>query len=802
MGEFIAQLYLFKQYTNISKFNVIIEYLEILIDNIKIIIEVNRDYTKKELCDIQKKVIIELHKITEKKLSVADLNLKLKINFSDINYYNIINRLKSFAGDIKKKRELLADNFNLCYGINNSQINKIFKSMYVPINLIYINVHNVELFNWLLSMAIHSMSDKTKIRNYYVGLNNILLKDLKVIIPENFTADVYTEDDLNLDMITDESINNHYESKDYFTYVVIILNKLYKSSITLFDQDYTQPNKCDVEKYPDCGESTIRNFINILILNEQTNEFNIDKISNLGPVDNLKEYYKIFNNFSKQGDDKSNYDIYEKKLNPRDAWDILISNLPNVNYNEDCEINDNKNYNYNMRSGLSNEKIDGKYTVNILQVLKNLFTNINDWVDFEINDINLDVNLDDEGYGNILIDSHVGKFEWTFMDGHYVFKEITDKKEKIFNFRLSSNQKIYETVFLHNYDDLYTKYNNVMPNWYYYISYKPDDLIEFFNECGKNNSYISNEEYNIIFNYIYNNYDDDKQRRTNTNIFKLNNIEKYDLTKNYVQEIIYKDNTEAKKWNNIIKLYLGQEYNFEMKPCPFLTNLTDLRFGYYFNQNVDNLPNTLTHLRFGYYFNQNIDNLPNNLTHLTFGEKFNKNLTNLSKTLTHLIIGKFFNQNIDNLPSSLTHLTLGEYFDQRVDCLPENLTHLTLGYYFNQNVNNLPKKLTHLTLGHYFDQPVENLPKGLTNLTLGRDFNKNVDNLPNTLTHLIFPRYSLFKQNVNNLTNSLTHLSLSKSFARICYNLPHSLKELYINKDQRELFKNIPAECKVFYFTK
>jgi hypothetical protein len=52
-----------------------------------------------------------------------------------------------------------------------------------------------------------------------------------------------------------------------------------------------------------------------------------------------------------------------------------------------------------------------------------------------------------------------------------------------------------------------------------------------------------------------------------------------------------------------------------------------LKFGWNFNQPVDNLPQNLKHLTFGAYFNNPVDNLPQSIRHITVGRKFNKSLT-------------------------------------------------------------------------------------------------------------------------------------------------------------------------------
>jgi hypothetical protein len=63
-----------------------------------------------------------------------------------------------------------------------------------------------------------------------------------------------------------------------------------------------------------------------------------------------------------------------------------------------------------------------------------------------------------------------------------------------------------------------------------------------------------------------------------------------------------------------------------------------LRLGEYFNQPIDNLPNSITHLELGLRFNQSIDNLPNSITYLKLGSKFNKPINNLPNSIIGIYV--------------------------------------------------------------------------------------------------------------------------------------------------------------------
>ena len=112
-------------------------------------------------------------------------------------------------------------------------------------------------------------------------------------------------------------------------------------------------------------------------------------------------------------------------------------------------------------------------------------------------------------------------------------------------------------------------------------------------------------------------------------------------------------------------LVFDDDFNDQITNVVFPTGIQKIRFGWHFNQEIRNLPNSLTHLIFGFYFNQEIRNLPNSLTHLTFGHDFNQKMHNLPNSLTHLTFGWCFNQEMHNLPKSITYLIFNYWSDHR-----------------------------------------------------------------------------------------------------------------------------------------
>lgn len=167
-------------------------------------------------------------------------------------------------------------------------------------------------------------------------------------------------------------------------------------------------------------------------------------------------------------------------------------------------------------------------------------------------------------------------------------------------------------------------------------------------------------------------------------------------------------------------------------------DITHLQFGGFFNQRVDNLPQSLTHLTFGELFDVPVDHLPENLTHLTFGYSFNQPVNKLPQRLTHLIFGYDFNQPIAQLPPHLLHLQFGFHFDHPLTNLPSSLQTLIFGDGFNHPLH-LPPSLKHLTCGEGFDCPLEVLPSSLITLTLGGMYCHTIPNFPPTLQKIQSP---------------------------------------------------------------
>ena len=307
------------------------------------------------------------------------------------------------------------------------------------------------------------------------------------------------------------------------------------------------------------------------------------------------------------------------------------------------------------------------------------------------------------------------------MKGHYEFRETIQKKYKELNFNLTNN--IYLDVYTRNYIYLCETYKESDSLWYYYINFDAEKLLNFYRE-DFNYDYLSKKEYTEIFNYTYKNFDDDKNRRSQIDIFKLLNYRIYDFKK----------------------------FNYELKYDG--DNLVSIIFPEYYTKLVDKLPNNLQSIVFGYWFNQPVDKLPNNLQYIIFGSSFNQPVDKLPNNLQYIEFGKMFNQPVDNLPNNLISITFGEYFNQPVDNLPNNLESIIFGSGFNQPVDNLPNNLQSITFGYMFNQPVDKLPNNLQSIEFGDLFKKLIKKLPIGLKKLYYRKeppgfYEFTKSNTN-----------------------------------------------------
>lgn len=170
-------------------------------------------------------------------------------------------------------------------------------------------------------------------------------------------------------------------------------------------------------------------------------------------------------------------------------------------------------------------------------------------------------------------------------------------------------------------------------------------------------------------------------------------------------------------------------------------NLTYLELGGSFNQDLINLPETLTTLKLGYEFDKSLKNLPK-LKTLYIGEYYHYDRYDYG-------IGSYFEQSIDDLPDSITCLRIWAQIKAPITKLPKNLKRLTLDLPYNPVIENIPNSVTHLELGGNFNQYIEFPPflKHLSIMSLYSHnkystyeckFNRSLLHLPKSIETLSF----------------------------------------------------------------
>ena len=209
-------------------------------------------------------------------------------------------------------------------------------------------------FHILLYCLWWIADNKDGIKEYYYGINDVfnIVKNYDnrfptVIIPDNFTTEKFEK----------------YNIGETPSFEMILYKILGSNTFINFNQEYSK-NFCTVDStYPDCGETTARNLLNLL--SENGNRFNIDILSKLGAIPQVIEYYEKFNNFNSQSSVEP-VQIYDELLNARDAWSKLIINWGNKNIRFLKECSD-LSHRFEIDAGMS---LDGS-KANFLQ-LKNL----------------------------------------------------------------------------------------------------------------------------------------------------------------------------------------------------------------------------------------------------------------------------------------------------------------------------------------------------------------------------------------------------------------------------------------------
>ena len=271
--------------------------------------------------------------------------------------------------------------------------------------------NNQIYFHIILYCMWWTANNDDGIKKYYEGINEVfdMINDIR-------KSDIPKYDKIDL---VNPTINSKFESK---------LIELTKEDFIIFNQQWSQ-NFCDDSKdntYPDCGEVTARNLINLLCFNGDN--FDINILEKFEPIPKLIDYYKKFNTFAAQS---YVYVLDGTSLNARDEWSkLIIENATyNINFKRTCKNNEDE---FELTSGLAKDKT----TSNFFQLIKNLL-GIKYWEDLIVDGIDsidsIDNYINEYGIGNLNI-SHkdLGEFIIHCQEGHYYMEHDNKKNKEIY----------------------------------------------------------------------------------------------------------------------------------------------------------------------------------------------------------------------------------------------------------------------------------------------------------------------------------------------------------------------------------
>jgi hypothetical protein len=214
-----------------------------------------------------------------------------------------------------------------------------------------------------------------------------------------------------------------------------IVVKNTQQEFKIYNQEWAQ-NFCikSQPKYPDCGETTALNLINLLIFNGSVFDISLLPSSSLPE---LVEFYRVFTNFNLISNINYTPEIFCQELNARDAWSFLIIKYAykNLSLIKTCL---NGNQKYELNAGLS---LDNK-TTNFLQLIKNLLE-INKWEDLLNDNITNIKDYTQNGIGDIFIyhKKQIEHFIIHCRPGHYYMSNTYSKVNILDLKHLTSQQQ-------------------------------------------------------------------------------------------------------------------------------------------------------------------------------------------------------------------------------------------------------------------------------------------------------------------------------------------------------------------------
>ena len=198
-----------------------------------------------------------------------------------INYYYYLVNNNEYQMEIKLIKDKKLFNFNN-YKFTSYENDFFIKIIELFNDYVQITNNNLFSFHILLYCLIWVSNNDNGIKEYYKGINQVFCI---------FNKYTYSIDKEKFKYIDLNIKNNDTSTNTFEHYILTIFNK----DFIIYNQEWAKHFCIEKETYPDCGEVTARNLINLICFNG-TN-FNIEILQNLGAIDELILFYTKFNNF-------------------------------------------------------------------------------------------------------------------------------------------------------------------------------------------------------------------------------------------------------------------------------------------------------------------------------------------------------------------------------------------------------------------------------------------------------------------------------------------------------------------------
>ena len=366
--------------------------------------------------------------------------------------------------------KITKDNAYIFNGIDPREsitLNEYIKKVSIIKNTIMLNTNDIYDFYIVLYCLWWVLNNDEGISEYYKGIEDV------------FTI-VNTHDKDPFQITKKEPTPN-------ISFEKILIN-ITQRNFNIYAQEFSQ-SVCEPKvRYPDCGEITARNLINLICFNND-NKFDINILRQLNAIPEVITYYTIFYNFDEQSA-TSTKQIYDDKLNSRDAWSKLIILYANTNLNflSSCD----EQYKYELNSGMSQDNT----VSNFFQLIKNLLPGITNWdviPDFTIKDNTI------KGIGDINItDKFLVNYTIHCVKGHYFMELNQSKKIDLEIEQLSESEQYMINILLHEQRFL-TESN------YIWFKFSSDNLVyDYFYLLYGNNNLLVEALLKLSFTNLYN----------------------------------------------------------------------------------------------------------------------------------------------------------------------------------------------------------------------------------------------------------------------------------------------------------